>query len=257
MKAVIIGAGNVATHLSKALQHAGIEIVQVYSRTKESAQVLSEQLGVECTTEYDNLRADADIYIYSVKDSALNQLISSIKNKNAIHLHTAGSIPMSIFENRAKDYGVLYPLQTFSKAKEVNFSQIPVFIEGNSDETEVIISQIAQKLSEKVYNINSEQRLRLHISAVFACNFTNCMYNIAAELVEDAALPFEILKPLIVETANKIETLHPFDAQTGPAVRYDNNVIDKHLKLLNSNEKLQRIYTELSQLIYETHKNKL
>lgn len=256
MKAVFIGAGNVATHLALALQNKGVTISQIFSRTSVNAQLLADKLGVSFTCDLTELDRTADIYFYAVKDSVLRSLISKIALPKALHVHTAGSISLHVFDEYAKRYGVLYPLQTFSKDKAVDFSQIPICIEASSSEVEKKLLEIAHLLTKKTYVLNSEQRKQLHLSAVFACNFTNHMYTIAADLVESAGLPFEILQPLIAETADKIKTMSPRQAQTGPAVRFDEETISKHLLMLKENSDLFQIYKVLSQSIYQKHKKK-
>lgn len=257
LKVVMIGAGNVATHLTRAFVENNIQVLQIYSKTESTARALAEKYQIQCTTKKDEIRRGADIYIYSIKDDVLPDFVANDFEKDKIHIHTAGSVDIKIFENYKKNYGVLYPLQTFSMDKKVNFSEIPFFIEASSIEIEQKIKQIAEILSEKIYYISSEHRLTLHISAVFACNFVNYMYFLANNLVEKSGLDFEILKPLILETADKIKYLQPFEAQTGPAKRYDKTVINRHLEQLNYNEDLSKLYQLLSENIYrDFQKNK-
>ncbi|MDO9153504.1 MAG: DUF2520 domain-containing protein [Paludibacter sp.] len=253
MKIVMLGAGNVATHLSIVLQKADVTISQVYSRTEEAAEKLAKELNTSFTNDISAIQTDADIYIYCLKDSVLEAFISKINVPKAIHIHTSGSTDISVFEPYYKKYGVLYPLQTFSNNKAVNFTEVPVFIEANSQEVEKKIIQLAKLLSPKVYSISSKQRSELHLAAVFACNFTNYFYTLSSEIVEKAGLPFEILIPLITETADKIKYLSPLDAQTGPAVRMDENIISKHLTLLAENQDKKLIYEELSKQIYQKY----
>lgn len=253
MKIVMLGAGNVATHLSFALQKADIKICQVYSRTEASAVKLANQLNTAFTTVISDVFIDADIYIYCLKDSILEEIIPQIKVPEAIHIHTAGSINVDIFAPYFNNYGVLYPLQTFSKNKAVNFSEIPMFIEASNAEVEEKLYGLAHLLTSKVYVITSEQRIKLHLAAVFACNFTNYMYTLSSEIVKEANMEFDILIPLISETAEKIKLLPPLDAQTGPAVRMDLNVITKHLALISEIPDMKLIYEELSRQIYKKY----
>lgn len=247
----MLGAGNVATHLSKTLQQNGFTIVQVYSQTTAAAKQLSNQLKVGFTCKYEDIYKGADIYIYALKDSALESIISKINQPDAVHIHTAGSVSVNVFSDKAKNYGVIYPLQTFSKTKELNFKEIPLFIEGNNLTTTHFLLDIANQLSDHCYTLDSDQRKKVHLSAVFACNFTNLMYRMANELIEDANLPFDILKPLIAETADKVMHLSPDKAQTGPAVRYDINIISEHIKMLQHKPELLKVYKDLSDLIYQ------
>jgi predicted short-subunit dehydrogenase-like oxidoreductase (DUF2520 family) len=255
MKTVFIGAGNLATHLAIAFKNNGIEIIQVFSRTETSAKQLADQIGCNFCTETNQILADAELYVYAIKDSELERITSLTGHFNGIHVHTAGSVDINIFENKAKKYGVFYPLQTFSKKKSLNFSQIPIFIEASTPEVEQQLITIAKNISQKTYSINSLQRAQLHLSAVFACNFSNLMYSIAADVVEDAKLPFDVLQPLITETADKINFLTPRQAQTGPAVRYDNVIIQKHIKMLSDKHEMADLYEKLSNIIFDQSKN--
>lgn len=253
MRIVLIGAGNLATHLGLALHQAGHDILQVFSRTQESADVLAARVGGEPVTETDSLRKDADIYVCALKDAVLPQLLPQIckGRENGVFLHTAGSLPLSIFEGYARHYGVLYPMQTFSKKREVDFSIIPCFIEADSDATLESIASLAKSISNNVRPLSSEQRKYLHLSAVFACNFANHCYDMAGKLLEDNGLPFDVLLPLIDETARKVHSLTPRDAQTGPAVRYDENVISAQQQLLAAWPRMQEIYEKMSESIHE------
>ena len=248
MKVTLIGAGNLATQLGKSLKKAGVIISQVYSRTEDSARTLGELLEAEWLTDIKALRDEADIYIFSVKDSVLNELISEVcKGRgDKLFLHTAGSMPMSCFEGKALHYGVFYPMQTFSKAKDVDFERIPVFIEGNSIETEDVIRSLANKLTQRVIRLSSADRKYLHLAAVWACNFTNYCYTVASDILSEHGIPFDVMLPLINETTEKIQKISPKEAQTGPAVREDRNVISKQLELMNGKEDLQELYQMLS-----------
>lgn len=256
MKIVIIGAGNLATHLSRALQQAGEQIVQVYSRTAVSALELATLLNVPYTANLDEIVADADVYFYAVSDDALESLLQLPFAPDAIYVHTAGSVSMDVFIDKKSNYGVFYPLQTFSKNKQVDFKTIPVFIEASSLEVESTLFKLAHAVSEQVYKTNSEQRLKLHVSAVFACNFVNHLYQIASEVVRSADLPFDVLKSLIIETAQKVMQLSPEEAQTGPAKRNDQGVINKHLDVLGDEDpSLKKLYQDLSDMILNQYLN--
>ena len=248
MKIVLIGAGNVATHLGIALQKAGCLILQVYSRTEESASALAARLSVDYTIVPDEIRRDADLYIVSVKDSVLGELLPRLcKGKETkIFLHTAGSMDMNVFEGMAIHYGVFYPMQTFSKSKEVNFSEIPCFIEANDDYAHTVIADMAHELSGRVYELSSADRKYLHLAAVFACNFVNHCYAISEKILADHGVPFDVMLPLIDETAKKVHELSPREAQTGPAVRFDENVIRMQAALLKDQPQIKDIYERLS-----------
>ena len=272
MKIVLIGAGNLATHLGKALHAAGHDMVQVFSRTMQSAETLASLLDAEPLTDIAQVRDDADVYIFSVKDSALVQLVAQLcrheadglgedgavnalrKAKKGEHervfLHTAGSMPMSVFKGMAQHYGVLYPMQTFSKQREVDFSIIPCFVEANDEFAQKQIEGLAREISGRVYQLSSEDRKYLHLSAVFACNFANHCYVISQELLEEHGIPFDVMLPLINETAAKVHEMKPKDAQTGPAVRYDENVIGKQSKLLENHPHFKKVYDSMSKSIH-------
>lgn len=254
MKVVIIGSGSVATHLSIAIHNSAIEIVQIYSRTTPNARILAEKVNASFTNEISEIYKFADFYIYALNDNSLSYFLSKFELPEAIHVHTAGSIPMNIFEGYANKYGVLYPLQTFSKDKSVDFNTIPICVEGINRTTEKLIAEFAALLSPKIHFVKSDQRKKLHLAAVFACNFTNYMYDIANELVVKSGVNFEIIQPLIAETADKIKYLSPYDAQTGPARRSDLLTIEKHLFMLSNYPEWKKVYKLLTKNIYKRHK---
>lgn len=253
---VFIGAGNLATNLAKALYHKGFRIVQVYSRTEESARALAEEVEADVTTSLKEVNPSARLYIVSLKDSAFSELLPAIvagKRKDALMVHTAGSLPMSIWEGHVNNYGVFYPMQTFSKQREVKFDEIPFFIEASTPANAELLKAVAGTLSQRVYEADSEQRKSLHLAAVFTCNFTNHMYALAANLLEKYSLPFDVMLPLIDETARKVHELTPKAAQTGPAIRYDENVIGNHLDMLADEPDMQQLYELISRSIHENN----
>lgn len=249
----LIGAGNVATHLGKAWQRSGCEVVQVYSRTEQSASELATCLGVPFVTSLDEVCTDADIYVVAVKDAVLQELIPAlVKGREAaLFVHTAGSMPMAVWQGVAPRHGVLYPMQTFSKAREVDFTSVSFFVEANHQADKEVLKELAGVLSPKVYEATSAQRTYLHMAAVFACNFANHMYTLSARLLEKNGLPFDAMLPLIDETARKVHGLHPQDAQTGPAIRGDENVMGKHLAMLADDPEVKEIYRIISNSIQE------
>lgn len=253
-KITIIGAGNLATRVALELHNQGVEIVQVYSRTVTSALTLAKLIGCNYVTRPEKITSDSDIYLISVSDMAFSGLLKEIKFNNKLIAHTAGSIPMEDLKNYSSNYGVFYPLQTFSKYRDVNFSRIPFCIEGNSPENEQTLVDLASVISKDVRVITSEQRKQLHLAAVFASNFVNHMYSIASELLQQKDLPFDIIRPLIAETASKVKNMTPRAAQTGPAVRNDKNIMTEHLSMLNQNAKLKKMYSMISENIYDFHK---
>lgn len=256
MKIVFIGAGNLATHLAKSLYNNSFNITQVYSRTLASAQKLASEINATFTDKLDEIVPNADIYIFSIPDSVLESTISKIKvDKNKLFLHTAGSMPLDVFKDYSSRYGVIYPFQTFSKQKEIDFSSTPVFIEANNENDRVLLTEIVNSVTHKVYYLPSEKRQYLHLTGVFACNFTNHMYSIANQILSKEDIPFDVILPLIDETANKVHSLAPEKAQTGPAIRYDENVINKHLSLI-LDEKTKDIYKLLSESIHKINYKK-
>lgn len=252
---VFIGAGNLATNLSKALYRNGFRIVQIYSRTEVAARALAEKVEAEYTTELSKVATNARLYIVSLKDDVLAELLPEIvaDKGDALIVHTAGSIPLNIWEGKTARYGVFYPMQTFSKQREVDFRGIPFFIESNSPKDTELLKGIASVLSEKVYEATSEQRRSLHLAAVFTCNFTNHMYALATELLKKSNFSFDVMLPLIDETARKVHELEPKQAQTGPAIRYDENVINKHLDMLADEPEMQELYRLISENIHRLH----
>lgn len=254
MRVVLIGAGRLATCLGAALQEAGHRVEQVYSRTAASARALAGRLGCAATTETADVLTGAELYVLAVKDEALAELIPQVVRgrEEALFVHTAGSMPLSVFEGcGCRRYGVFYPMQTFSKERAVDFRRIPVFVEAACRADEEALLRLGASLSEAVYLLSSDRRRYLHLSAVFACNFVNHCYARAAQMLEAHSIPFEVMLPLIDETAAKVHTLAPRKAQTGPAVRYDRNVLERHLRLLRDDADAAAEYELLSRGIHQ------
>lgn len=253
MRIVFIGAGRLATNLAPALHRAGHEILQVYSRTMESALALGNKVGAAATSDLQEVSAMADCYIFSVSDKVLPQLITQLgrDREQALFVHTAGSVSLSVFQNCVSRYGVLYPMQTFSKERRVDFTEIPVFIEGNDDKTLEEIRALAASVSRNVTVLSSESRRHIHLAAVFACNFANHCYALSADILKEHGVDFSVMLPLIDETARKVHELAPADAQTGPAVRFDENVIAAQTKLLENLPRHAQIYELMSKSIHE------
>ena len=265
MTIALIGRGRLATNLLPALQQAGHDVTSVNSRTLEE------------------LPQQADVYIISVKDSALREVIAHATKgrEDQFFVHTAGSMSVDVFEGYCSRYGVFYPMQTFSKERQVDFREIPIFIEAGGSgraavdgktadhttsadatadhttsadataETSGVLRVLADSISQKVYELSTADRKYLHLAAVFACNFANHCYTLAADVLAKKGLPFDVMLPLIDETARKVHELHPQDAQTGPAVRYDENVIRMQGDLLADEPVLQDIYRLLSKSIHQ------
>ncbi|HEY0771106.1 MAG TPA: Rossmann-like and DUF2520 domain-containing protein [Sphingobacteriaceae bacterium] len=249
MNIVMLGSGNVATHLGKALQRAGHNILEVWSKTFENARILASLLQAEAVANVSKISRQADIYIISVSDDVIADVAALISATDKLIIHTSGSTEIEILKPYSQRYGVLYPLQTFSKKQEVDFKEIPLVLEGSSKEVELVLKEMALRLSSNVHFLNSNQRRILHLAAVFACNFTNHLYALADNLLKENNLKFDLVRPLITETARKVQHNNPVSVQTGPAARNDKKTIDKHLELLRDHPELQDIYKLLSQSI--------
>jgi len=249
MKIVVLGSGNVATHLAKALKAKGEEVVQVYSPNLVNAALLADSIAAEAVNDLNAIKTNADLYIISVKDDAIESIAKRLKAVNGLVVHTSGTTDINVLSAHVKHAGVFYPLQTFSKTKEMVFDRIPLCIEA-TDATQLdILHKLASKLSQQVYELGGDKRKVLHLAAVFACNFPNHLYALANQVLQQNGLDFEIIRPLIAETADKVMTNLPENVQTGPAVRADESTINKHLSMLNDMPALQEIYQTLSNSI--------
>ena len=248
---VFIGAGNLATQLALALFEKKIQVKQVYSRKIESASELAEKVNARFTNDLSQLLPEADLYIIAVKDSVIQEVLENLQLKDDLLIvHTAGSIPMNILEGFSTNYGVFYPLQTFSKTRKIDFSDIPICIEANHPSNMMKLEKLGERLSKSVNQINFEERKALHLAAVFVNNFVNHLYSIGVDILHEKKLDFELLKPLIRETAEKIDFLHPIDAQTGPAKRNDRIIIEAQLKMLQDKPEFQKIYSFATESIF-------
>ena len=231
MNIVIIGKGNVATNLDYAFRKKGI-----------ACQMVSSREGLDELPQ-------ANVYIYAVRDEALPSVVKQVVGVGkSLHLHTSGTMPITVFGDDKPHAGIFYPFQTFSKARLIeDFSTVPVFFEARGIDDISAVYSLALTITSHVYEATQHDRERLHVAGVFTNNFTNLMYTMAAELLQNTHIPFKALLPLIDETANKIHTLSPRDAQTGPARRGDENVVNHNLSLLN--EEQRQVYQLLSDAI--------
>ncbi len=255
-KIVIIGAGNVASQLSSALKQSKHNIVQIYSKHTSSAGRLAKSLNCSFTNNPLEIVNDSDLYIIAVNDDAVTEVVQQLRLKDKIVVHTSGSVEMNILNPSSKNYGVFYPLQTFSKNNKIDFKTIPICIEASNASVLKTLQLIAESISNNVQKINSEQRKTIHLSAVFACNFSNHLYSIALDILASADLSFDILKPLIEETAKKIKNNPPGEMQTGPAARNDKKTMNNHLKMLSDNKDYQQLYKLMSKSICDFIKEK-
>jgi predicted short-subunit dehydrogenase-like oxidoreductase (DUF2520 family) len=250
IKVTLIGRGNVSYHLDKAFNSTKeVKVLQVLgSRANELKKALQNK-GI-----HQNL-VNSDICIVAVSDNALGVVLQLLKKIKTFTVHTSGSVPMAIFPKNMKS-GVFYPLQTFSKDRNLDYKTIPICLEAKNSNNLVLLKKMAHSISDTVHEIDSSQRKQLHLAAVFVNNFTNQLYQVGHELCEENKLPFDLLKPLIKETASKTDSLPPHEAQTGPAKRGDQNTIDAHLKQLK-NQNHKEIYRLLTDSIQKTHGKKL
>lgn len=253
MRITIIGSGNVATHMAAAFKNAGHRIVQVYSRDLQKAWLLAYHVGAEAVDHLDHILPDTDLFVIAVKDDAIAQVARALAGHNKLMVHTSGATDLDTLIAFTANAGVFYPLQTFSKVREVSFRSVPLCLEGGNDEILAQLKELAHTISNNVYAVSSAQRRVLHLAAVFACNFPNYLYNTAQQLLVRNQMDFEMLRPLILETALKVQEQMPGEVQTGPAVRNDTGTMAAHLQMLNDAPLLQDIYTLLSQGIIKNN----
>lgn len=249
MRITIIGSGNVATHLAAAFKNAGHRIIQVYSRDMQHAALLAYHVGAEAIDKLESANPETDIFIISVKDDFIPLIAERLSGHGKPIAHTSGATDLQALLNFTANAGVFYPLQTFSKNKEVDFLSVPLCIEGANEQITKQLVELARTVSNNVYAISSAQRKVLHLAAVFACNFPNYLYNAAQQLLAQNDMGFEMLRPLILETAQKVQNHLPAEVQTGPAIRNDENTMAAHLQMLDNEPDLKRIYELLSQEI--------
>jgi predicted short-subunit dehydrogenase-like oxidoreductase (DUF2520 family) len=248
------GSGNVAWHMAKGLQMQGYRISKVWSRDFSNAAALAENSSSRACHEISELREGTDLIIIAVADKAIEEVARSIGEFDGIAVHTAGSVSMDVLKGNVENSGVVYPLQTFSKVIPLDFREVPFFLESSSNEVLQALEQIVSKLSSRVYNADSQQRMLLHAAAVFAGNYSNLMYVIGNEILENANLPTDLLHPLIQEIARKAVTGDPLKMQTGPARRNDTNTIEKHISALASMPEYADLYQLLANLISNKYK---
>ena len=249
MKITIIGTGNVAFHLGKRLRGQGVEINQIVGRDALKATWLAEILKTQSATFFDKIDTSSDVYIIAVADSAIAEVAEQLSKNidNQLVVHTSGSIASTVLKPFFRNFGVFYPLQTFSISSHPDFEQIPIFINATPQYHGDYLKKLAEKVSPRVYFISDEDRVTLHVAAVFVNNFVNLMFKIGSEIVEKQNLPFDVLLPLIEETVKKIRQHAPADMQTGPAHRGDDVTIKKHLNFIEKHTpQYDLLYTLLS-----------
>lgn len=247
---VIIGSGNVATHLGTAFKQSGFSIDVVYSREQEHAAQLAAKLGAIPYTQIDLLPTHADLYLIAVKDTAIAEVAESLPRVKGLVVHTSGTTGIDVLQKHARA-GVFYPLQSLSKNATIAMEFIPVLLETNHPEDLHKLETLAQTCGSKTLEVNSENRQVVHMAAVFANNFSNYLYVVAEQILQTKGVSIDILKPLILETAKKVQDHQPSEMQTGPAVRNDVSTMDNHLKLLENMPRYREIYALLSKGIKE------
>lgn len=247
MQTVIIGSGNVAYHMAKAFSLKNIPLAQIFGRNSEELKKISEELHVPYSTEH---LEDADLYIICVSDNSVEKVSEMITKKDCLVAHTSGSLPKEILSGEYRKSS-FYPLQTFSKSKELDYEKIPFFIETENEEDKQLLFELASQISDNVMESSHEKRKYIHLTAVFACNFVNHLFARAKEISDSQEIPFDYFLPLIDETVKKIHEIEPKKAQTGPAVRNDVRVLELHEQLLKDesleiyktmNHSIQKMY---------------
>lgn len=248
----LIGAGNVAHVLGRALKHSGNHLVMLIDRTEEKAEQLAFELGCAWSTDLSDIPEQTDIVLMAVSDDTIAEVAGGFHCPGKMVAHTSGSVPMDALGDCSDRLGVFYPLQTLHRDAQVDMRQVPFCIEGNSKWNEGMLMELARSISDNVQPIDSEQRRMVHLAAVFACNFSNHCYALADEILERSGVSLDILRPLIRQTAENVQHGRPIDVQTGPAKRGDLRVMADHLNLLESmDSELVELYEAMSKGIFK------
>jgi predicted short-subunit dehydrogenase-like oxidoreductase (DUF2520 family) len=254
MNIVLIGTGNVAWHLAHALSATNHKIIQVYGRNAANAASIASIANCSSTNNAQNILPNAEAYILAVSDSSIEQVASLKAIQNNFLIHVAGSVAASVLEPYTSQAAVMYPLQSFTQGRKLDYAQIPFFIEANKPEALAKVQQLARSVSTNVIEMSAEERKTLHLSAVFASNYVNHFFTIAETLLNEKGLDFDILKPLIHETVSKAMSMKPLDAQTGPARRHNTNILNSHNQMLSNHPLWQKIYTFVANSIMNMYK---
>jgi len=256
LKILLLGAGNLAWHLGPALQESGYKIIQVYSRSQKSAGILGEMMDTPYTSDLEDLNPEANMIIMALADDAMESVLNKLPGKYQYIVHTAGSISNEILRDHGDHQGVLYPLMTLTKGQALDMKTVPFLLESSDAEMRQLLGDMAGRLSDHVYHIPFEERQKIHLAAVIATNFSNHMYYLAEEFMEEEGLDFGMLKSIIRETAEKAGNISPSKAQTGPARRNEHKVLELHLELLKGNPGLQKMYKFVSDSIRSKYSSK-
>lgn len=251
-----IGSGNVASHLAIELMNAGFEIREIYSKTYVNASELARKVKAKAIHNINELDTNADLYIISVPDDEIENIMKDFPRLKGIVVHTSGIMQMTMLDKMHR-YGVFYPLQTFSKQRKVTFSEVPFCLEASDEDTLIDLKRLAQKLSTSIYEINSEQRKYLHLTAVLVNNYTNYLYQMAFDILKTKEIDEQLLIPLIEETILKIKSMHPSAAQTGPARRNDLKTIEKHIHLLEEYPDYKELYKIFAKQLIKKYNEQL
>lgn len=249
VKAVFLGAGNLAFGMAQTLHTHNVEVLQIYSRTEDSAKYLADFIGCSHTHTLSDIRRDADIYIVAIPDHGLATFAGSLSFPGKLLVHTSAATPIDILSHASSRYGILYPLQTFTKGHVPDLSEVPFLVEAASPEDTLLLKQIARLISPHVHEAGLETRRRIHLAAAFVCNFTNYLYTVGEDILKEDNLPFHLLCPLMQETLAKVTTNSPKNVQTGPAIRGDVKTLTAHLKLLEKHPNWKIIYKLISEQI--------
>ncbi len=250
-----IGSGKVATNMALALNNNQFKIHQIFSPNKNHSLFLANKVGAESISSLSEFQNNLDLIIIAISDSAVSQLDLSVINDSILVCHTSGSLSIDVLKNR-KRYGVFYPLQTFSNQRYIEFNSIPICVEANNATDLNRLKELGASISDNVNEIDSHKRSILHLAAVFVCNFTNAMYVVGEDILQKSQIDFNLLRPLIEETANKAIHHSPKEVQTGPALRNDINIMDKHINNLEHKKRYKEVYKLISKVINEENNTK-
>lgn len=251
----IVGTGNIAWHLARALSRSGIVITSIISRSMERATQLAKEVSAIPLDDPAMLEEQPDMYLLCVSDDVLPEAQTAYAGKGPLVVHTSGSTGMDVLATAGNETGVLYPLQTFTKGVEMSYEQFPFLVEGSTEKAAAQLKHLAGKISSEVHLVNSQQRRKIHVAAVFACNFSNHLSAIADRLMQESGLTFDLLRPLVEETTRKLREMPPLNAQTGPAVRNDMTTIEMHMEALGNQPEEQELYRLLSDNIIRYRNN--
>ena len=247
-KVTIVGSGNMAHWLVYAMKNAGVKISQIYSRQLSHAETLAEKAGAEAIDDIRDLSPDSDLYIFSVKDDSYENLLRQLPFRLSLAVHTAGSLSMRILESYAESYGILYPYQSVNKDMDFKDVIVPLCVEASNNTVENELLAFARRLTSTVQKLDESQRLVLHRAAIFGCNFTNAMYAIAFDILQEHHIDWQMILPLLQNTTEKVKTMNPHEAQTGPARRGDQNIIHLHQEAIKD-ERIREIYRLMTEYI--------